>query len=243
MRIARNILEAINFATILVTVLLSTSLRARSQEAAAPYLKMAPIDQYLIADRNEEISMARSAAPPSISNDAEVVILGRRGYETAVKGKNGFVCLVERSWMSPFDFPQFWNPKLRGPICFNPAAVRSILPLTIKRTEGVLAGLSKAQIMDNLKAALDRKELPPFEPGAMSFMMSKQAYLTDDDGHNMAHLMIYAPLTQGAAWGADLPGSPIMLSGQFQGAPEPVTVFLVPVAKWSDGTAAPTDAH
>jgi len=97
--------------------------------------------------------------------------------------------------------------------------------------------------MDNLKAALDRKELPPFEPGAMSFMMSKQAYLTDDDGHNMAHLMIYAPLTQGAAWGADLPGSPIMLSGQFQGAPEPVTVFLVPVAKWSDGTAAPTDAH
>jgi hypothetical protein len=141
--------------------------------------------------------------------------------------------------MSPADHPEFWNPKLRGPLCFNPAAARSILPLTIKRTEMVLAGLPKAQIMDNLKAALDRKELPALEPGAMSYMMSKQAYLTDDDGHNMSHLMIYAPLADGATWGADLPGSPVILAGQFQGAPEPVTVFLVPVSKWSDGTAAP----
>src|SRR6202166_2211528 len=160
MRIARNILEAINFATILVTVLLSTSLRARSQEAAAPYLKMAPIDQYLIADRNAEIAMARSSAPPSISTDAEVMVLGRRGYETAVKGKNGFVCLVERSWMSPFDFAQFWNPKMRGPICFNPAAVRSILPLTFKRTELVLSGVSKDQVIAAIKAS-DAKGLPP----------------------------------------------------------------------------------
>ena len=145
--------------------------------------------------------------------------------------------------MAPSDNSEFWNPKLRGPICFNPAAARSIFPLTIKRTEWVLAGLSKAQIMDNLKTAVDRKELPALEPGAMSYMLSKQAYLTDADGHNMAHLMIYVPLTQSAAWGADLPGSPVMLGGQFQGAPEPITVFLVPVEKWSDGTAAPMDAN
>jgi hypothetical protein len=217
--------------------------RAQALDAKTPYPSMASLDQYLMTDRNAEIALARSAAPDSISRDAKILVLGRHGYETAVEGKNGFVCVVERAWTSPSDHPDFWNPKLRGPICFNPAAVRSILPLTIKRTEWVLAGLSKAQIMDNLKAALDRKELPPFEPGAMSYMMSKQAYLTDADGHNMAHLMIYAPLTQGATWGADLPGSPIMLGGQFQGAPEPVTVFLVPVAKWSDGTAAPTDAY
>ena len=238
-----NMAEKMILNALVLVVLLSASWQAHAQDAKTPYPSVASLDQYLMTDRNAEISLARSAAPDSISRDAKILVLGPHGYETAVEGKNGFVCVVERAWMSPSDHPQFWNPKLRGPICFNPAAARSILPLTIKRTEWVLAGLSKAQIMDNLKAALDRKELPTFEPGAMSYMMSKQAYLTDDDGHNMAHLMIYAPLTQGAAWGADLPGSPIMLSGQFQGAPEPVTVFLVPVAKWSDGTAAPTDAQ
>jgi hypothetical protein len=41
--------------------------------------------------------------------------------------------------MTPFDHPEFWNPKIRGPICFNPPAARSVWPLTIKRTELVLA--------------------------------------------------------------------------------------------------------
>ena len=242
MKTARTITGAILFATLLVTVLVSASLQARSQQPAASYPKMAPIDQYLIADRNVEISMARSAAPPSISNDAEVMILGRRGYESAVKGKNGFVCLVERSWMSPFDFSQFWNPKMRGPICFNPAAVRSILPLTFKRTELVLAGLSKAQIIEGIKA-FDAKELPPVEPGAMCFMMSAQGYLNDSAGHWVPHLMFYVPLTDAKSWGADLPGSPVMLNPQFAGAPEPITEYMLPVSTWSDGTAAPKEAQ
>src|SRR5579863_6835989 len=131
------------FRSIALVLMLVAAWGAKAQDTKTPYPSMAPVDQYLIADRNEEIKMARSAAPDSISGDAEVLVLGRHGYETAIKGKNGFVCVVERSWMSPFDFPQFWNPKMRGPICFNPPAVRSILPLTIKRTELVLAGLPK----------------------------------------------------------------------------------------------------
>ena len=166
---------------------------------------MAPVDQYLMTDRSAEIAMARSAAPPSISTDAEVMVLGRHGYETVVKGKNGFVCLVERSWMSPFDFAQFWNPKMRGPICFNPPAVRSILPLTFKRTELVLAGMSKDQIIEGIKA-FDAKALPALEPGAMCYMMSPQGYLNDDAGHWLPHLMFYVPLTDPKSWGADLPG-------------------------------------
>src|SRR5260370_32663461 len=128
------------------------------------------------------IARGGSAAPGFISLDGGVRVLRRQGYETAVKGKNGFVCLVERSWMSPFDFPEFWNPKMRGPICFNPPAVRSILPLTSKRTELVLAGLSKSQIIDGIKA-FDVKELPALEPGAMCYMMSKQGYLNDSARH------------------------------------------------------------
>src|SRR5580693_3621061 len=214
----------------------------KAQEAKPPYPAMAPLEQYLIPDRNEEIKLARSAAPDSISGDAGVLVLGRHGYETAMKGKNGFVCVVERSWMSPFDFPEFWNPKMRGPICFNPPAVRSILPLTIKRTELVLAGLSKAQIIDGIKA-FQTRELPALEPGAMCYMMSRQGYLNDSAGHWLPHLMFYIPLTDPKVWGADLPGSPVMLNPQFQGAPEPITEFMIPVHNWSDGTVAPTNAN
>src|SRR4030095_13825721 len=103
---------------------------------------MAPIEHYLM-DRNSEIALARSAAPESISRDAEVLVLGRHGYETAIKGNNGFVCIVQRSWTAEIDDPDFWNPKLRAPICFNAAAARSYLPLTIKKTELILAGRTK----------------------------------------------------------------------------------------------------
>jgi hypothetical protein len=215
--------------------------QGQAQEAKASYSGMASIDQYLMTDRNAEIVLARSAAPEAVSREAKILVLGRHGYETGVEGKNGWVCVVERSWMAPFDNPEFWNPKLRGPICFNPPAARSVLPITYRRTEMVLAGLSKPRIIDGTKAEYDKHGLPALEPGAMSYMMSKDAYLTDSDGHNMSHLMFYAPLMDGAAWGADLPDSPVMLNLQFHGAPEPITVFMVPVGKWSDGTAAPME--
>jgi hypothetical protein len=137
---------------------------------------------------------------------------------------------------------QFWNPKMRGPICFNPPAVRSILPLTLKRTELVLAGLPKAQITEGIKE-YDAKGLQPLEPGAMSFMMSPQGYLNDKAGHWVPHLMFYIPLSDSKLWGADLSGSPFMLNPQFNGAPEPITEFMVPVSTWSDGTAAPKEGR
>jgi hypothetical protein len=211
--------------------------RLVGQDNKTPYPSMAPLDQYLM-DRDAEIVLARSAAPESISRAATVLVLGRHGYETAVEGKNGFVCAVERGWMSPADAPEFWNPKLRGPICFNPPAARSVLPTTYKRTEMVLAGKTKAEIIDGNKAAFQKGELPPLESGAMSYMMSKAAYLTDHDDHNLAHLMFYTPPLDGAAWGADLPKSPVILNPQFKGA-QPIDVFVVPVGMWSDGTPAP----
>jgi hypothetical protein len=213
--------------------------QAQAQNVKTPYPQMAPLEQYLMADRDAEIAMARSAAPEAISRDAKVLVLGRHGYETAIEGKNGFVCVVERSWMSPIDSPQFWNPRLRGPICYNPPAARSILPITFQRTELILSGLSKAQAIEKIKAALARKEMPAVEPGAMCYMMSRQGFLDDSAGHWVPHLMFFVPQSEGAAWGADLPDSPVYLNPQYQGNPEPVSVFMVPVGKWSDGTAAP----
>jgi hypothetical protein len=212
--------------------------QGHGQAPQTPYPSMAPLDQYLMADRNAEIALARSAAPDAISGDARILVLGRHGYEAAVEGKNGFVCLVERAWMSPSDDPGFWNPKLRGPICFNPPAARSVLPTTLQRTKMALAGRTKAEIIADNKAAFEKGELPPLEPGAMSYMMSKRAYLTDKGDHNLAHLMFYAPPLDGKAWGADLPKSPVMLIPQFKGV-QPIDVFIVPVSSWSDGTPAP----
>jgi len=219
------------------TVLVAALAAAGQMQAQSktPYPSMAPLDQYLMPDRNAEIALARSAAPDSISRDAKVLVLGPHGYETAVEGKNGFVCAVERGWMAPFDNPEFWNPKIRGPLCFNPPAARSILPMTYKRTEMVLAGQSKAQIMDGIKIFV-QKTLPPLEPGAFTYMMSKDAYLTDHGDHNMAHLMFYTPVMNGALLGADLPKSPVMLNPQF--ALEGIDVFMVLTGMWSDGTLA-----
>jgi hypothetical protein len=221
-----------------LVLVLGAMWQARAQNAHTSYPRMASLDQYLM-DRTAEIALARSAAPEAISRDADVFVLGRHGYETAVKGSNGFVCVVERGWMSPFDSNNFWNPHMRGPVCYNPPAARSVLPLTYKRTELILAGKSKAQVIEGIKAFMKR-DLPPLEPGAMCYMMSKEQYLTDEVPHNwMAHLMFYTPLMDGAVWGADLPKSPVMLNPQFRGAPEPIDVFMVPAGLWSDGTPDP----
>lgn len=238
----RTIVRTIRLAPFALIVALTAAwlMQARNiqaQDAKSRYPSMAPLEQYLMADRNAEIALARTAAPKSISAGASVVVLTGHGYEPGAKGTNGFVCIVERAWMSPFDHPEFWNPKNRSPICYNPAAARSILPYTFKRTELALAGLTNPQMLDRIKAAVDKKELPIPEPGAMSYMLSKESYLSDKVGHWRPHLMFHIPKTDPASWGANFDDSPVVLDPRF--VPEPETIFLVPVGKWSDGTPAP----
>lgn len=224
---------AIALTALALLVLLGTASYATAQDAKTPYPNMAPLDQYLMPDRSSEIALAQSAAPESISRDAEALILGRHGYEIAIKGKNGFVCIVERSWTAPIDDPNFWNPKLRGPLCLNAAAARSYLPRTIKKTDLILAGRTKDQMVEAISTAIEKKELPPMEPGAMCYMLSKQGYLSDRAGHWHPHLMFFVSQADPAAWGADLPGSPILAINNTW---EHLTTLLVPVREWSDGT-------
>jgi hypothetical protein len=204
--------------------------------AQTPNATMAPIEQYRMASQADEIALARSAAPSSISDDAEILTLGSRGYETAAKGKNGFVCVVERAWANEYDNAEFWNPKVRGPICFNAASARSVLPAYLRRTEWVLTGASKAEMLDRTRAGIAAKEITAPEVGSMCYMMSKDGHLSDAGGHWHPHLMFFLPHTEAAAWGANLPGVPVIGGG---GALEPVTIFMTPVPKWSDGTPDP----
>ena len=219
--------------SIAIAFVLAAAGHAIAQDVKVPYPRMAPVEQYLMDDRGAEIALAQSAAPETISHDAEVLVLGRHGYETAIQGKNGFVCIVERSWTAPIDDPNFWNPKLRAPICLNAAAARSYLPRTIKKTDLILAGSTKAQMVETISSAIDKGELPAMEPGAMCYMLSKQGYLSDRDGHWNPHLMFFYSQTDPATWGAGQPDSPIFA---FNDTWEHLTTFLVPVRQWSDGT-------
>jgi len=212
----------------------------RAQVQAARYPVMAPLDQYLMASERSEIRLARSAAPASISDDAEVMVLRRDGYATAVKGTNGFLCMVERSWGKSTDDPEFWNPKMRAPHCFNPQAARTFLRIYLMKTKMVLAGKSRTEILKATAAALDSKELPPLEPGAMAYMMSKQQYLGDQDMSWHPHVMFFFAGDAAKSWAADLPDSPVMAANDPE---ERVTILFVVAGKWSDGTTAPSMMH
>jgi hypothetical protein len=211
---------------------LAMACRAMAQDAATTYTKMAPADQYLMADRNAEIALARTAAPESISRDAEVMVLGRHGFETAVKGTNGFVCIVGRGWTSAPD-ADFWDPKVRVPLCVNAPAARSYLLRLTKETEWGLAGRTPAQMNKAIADAIARKELPPMEPGAMCYMMGKEGYGGDSVPHWPSHLMFFYTDTDPDIWGANLLGSPVFAVSD---SVEHLTQFVVVVQRWSDGT-------
>jgi hypothetical protein len=228
-----NKIGAIVIKCCVLLVVLGSAHHALAQDAATTYTKMAPVDQYLMADRDAEIALARSAAPESIARDAEVQVLGRHGFETAVKGKNGFVCIVGRGWSSAAD-ADYWNPKVRVPMCLN-AAGRTYLRRVTKITDLALAGRTLAQVNETIAAAVAKKELPPMEPGAMCYMMSKEGYGGDSAPHWPSHLMFFYSDVDLAIWGANLPGSPVF---GLADATEHLTQFVIVVRQWSDGTAA-----
>src|SRR5271170_1035066 len=197
-------ISLIALAFLIQVVLSGATGQATAQSEKNPYPAMAPLNQYLSPDQDSEIALARSAAPASISNGAEVMVLGREGYTTAVKGTNGFVCIVERSWAAATDVPDFWNPKVRARNCFNSPAAKTFLPIFLMKTKLALAGKSKTEIVQAVASALDKKELPALAPGALCYMMSKQQYLGDRDKSWQPHLMFFIPGNVDKSWGANL---------------------------------------
>ena len=209
---------------------------ALAQPPATPYPAMAPLTDYLIPSQDAEIALARSAAPKSISDAADVMVLTRDGYTTAAKGTNGFVCIVERSWAASTTEPEFWNAKVRSPNCFNAAAAKTVLPILFVKTKLVLAGKSKTEIASAISSALDSKQIPPLELGAMCYMMSSQQYLNDTGKAWHPHLMFFIPGDAARTWGANLSDSPILADNDRE---ERLTIFMVVLAHWSDGTPGP----
>jgi hypothetical protein len=232
---SKKLISLVAFMCLVGVALAGATRQVRAQAPSASYPAAAPLNQYLIPAKDSEIELARSAAPASISGGAEVLVLGPDGYETAVKGGNGFVCLVERSWAKSTDDAEFWNPKVRAPHCLNTPAAKTYLPIVLLKTKLVLAGKSTKEIARTLKTAMDSKELPALEPNAMCYMMSKQQYLSDNDMHWHPHMMWYVPGDSVKSWGANLEGVPTIAGN----VPEDrMTVFMLVVGHWSDGTPA-----
>jgi hypothetical protein len=228
---------------VLFSSVVSATFPAHAEAASAPYPKMAPIAQYLMSNRQSEIDFARSAAPKAISVHATVFVLDAHGYESAEKGTNGFTCIVERSWTKAFDDDNFWNSRVRTPVCYNPPASRTVLPYTVFETKMALAGATEAAIRDRLTTAIADKQLLAPEDGSMAYMMSKDQYIDDHVKAWYSHIMIYTPKPLGAnageSWGADRVGSPVVYDSNHLIWPQPWALFFVPVWRWSDGSSDP----
>jgi hypothetical protein len=232
-----------SFCAIALALTFSATFPAHAKAAGTLYPKMAPIAQYMMVNRQSEIDFARTAAPKAISSHATVVVLDAHGYETAVKGTNGFTCIVERSWTKAFDDDNFWNPRVLTPICYNPPASRTVVPYTLFETKLALAGATETMIRVRLTAAIADKQLSVPENGSMAYMMSKNQYIDDHVKAWYSHIMIYTPRPLGAnageSWGADRVGSPVVYDTNHLIWPQPWALFFVPVWRWSDGTSDP----
>lgn len=210
---------------------------APAAATANPYPSMAPAAEYLLKGE-EEIALARSAAPKMVSDDATILVLGKAGYETAVKGSNGFTCFVGRGWMNDFSgYPDFWDPRDLTPNCMNAAAVKSVLPEFLERTQWVMAGVSQDEMAARTKAAWDSHKYTLPAAGTVDYMMSKQQCIHAPAPCNWyPHVMFFEATADAQKWGDNLKGVPVY-SGV--STTDPVTTFMVLVPKWSDGTPSP----
>jgi hypothetical protein len=226
--------SAISFRNRILTIV-GVALVAATHVGAQQAPDLAP---YLMADRSAEVALARTAAPARISDSAAVLVLTRTGFVQAAPGSNGFTCLVFRSFDGSLTDPNFWSPESRGPACLNRAASTTYLKEMEKRTEWLMAGVSRSEIATRTQRAFASHEFPLPAVGALAYMMSPKQHLSDTNPHWMPHLMFfYDKSTPAAAWGAG-GFSEAIIDGSIGDQSSPVLTLLIPVRQWSDGTPA-----
>src|SRR5436305_1947032 len=141
-------------------------------------MKYAPISEYMMP-RATEISLAKSAAPASISDHATVKVFTTSGYEVAHEGNNGWVCFVMRGFtgaptFTPVEFRAMatYDPKFLAPICLNPDAVKLVLPYYEFRTKLAMEGKTPEEIADAVRKAYAKGEIPNRDRVSFAFMWS-----------------------------------------------------------------------
>jgi hypothetical protein len=198
----------------------------RGQSAKYP-----PLSEYMMTPE-AEIALARSAAPENVSAHATVKILTASGFKVAAQGDNGFVCIVMRGWAAPTFTPApfrdlVYYAKLRAPICFNPIASRTVLPLQELRTKLGMGGKTPDQIAEGVQAAYAKGELPRMETVAFAYMFSADQDLGPEVGHWHPHMMLYTPYYENSMLGGNQIGGALPFVGDDAGTPFAVTVIPV----------------
>jgi hypothetical protein len=190
------------FMTLLTITCLSPVLAA----AQGWSTRMHTIDDYLL-EESLEVALARSAAPAHVSGAAAILVMRRDGYERVHEGTNGFTCLVERSWSSPIGpHEDFFNPRLRAPICYNEEASRTILADYLRRTDLAMAGRSIGEIEEAIERDIGTGALRAPRGMAMSYMLSGGQLLGTNTGQFKPHLMFYIPYATAEQLGSPPPG-------------------------------------
>jgi hypothetical protein len=222
----RRFIQPLTQALILAT-LVPAGLLAQS----SPARHYPPLSEYLMA-RDAEVGLARTAAPPNISGRATIKVLTASGYQVAQKGDNGFVCVVMRGWAAPTFTPApfrdlVYDARVRAPICFNPVAARTVLPLQELRTRLGMAGKGPDQIAEGVQAAYATGELPKMEGVGFAYMLSADQYLAPAIGAWHPHLMVYTPYYDNAMLGGNEFAGPFPFVSDDAGTPFAVTVIPV----------------
>ena len=197
--------------------------------AQAP--KYPPLSEYMM-QRDAEMSLARSAAPASISNRATIKVLTRSGFQVTHEGDNGFVCMVMRGWSAPTYTPApfrdlVYDTKTLGPICFNPAAARMVMPYYELRSKLGMQGKTPDQIAAGIQAAYAKGELPRREGVSFAYMWSADQNLGPGVGPWHPHVMVFAPYYENSMLGNNEFGSPFPQLSDDAGTP--FAVVLIPV--------------
>jgi hypothetical protein len=187
---------------VLIVFLLSVlQIVAHAQER-----KYAPFSEYAMA-RDAEIALAKSAAPEKISSHATIKVLTQQGYEIAVKGDNGFLCMVMRSWSAAPDPRDTYYSKLRAPICFDSIAARTVAPVEELRTRLGLKGEQPDAIAQEVAVLYGRGQLPRMENAAFAYMWSASQDTGSGLGAWHPHMMVYAPYYENSTLGSNEPGA------------------------------------
>jgi hypothetical protein len=191
-----------------------------------------PLSEYLMP-QDAEIALARSAAPANVSDRATIKVFTESGFEVAIEGDNGFVCMVMRAWSAPTYTPEafrdfvYYAP-LRAPICFNPIAAQTMMPYYELRHQLGLEGKGPDEITQGVEAAYASGELPRMETVSFAYMWSANQDLGPGIGQGIGpHMMVFTPYYENSMLGGnEFAGTLPFVSDD---AGTPFTVTLIPV--------------
>lgn len=183
---------------------------ARSVEAQAP--------GYPRLTEEEELRLAMSAGPLTMSRHADVYRMTDRGFVRAIEGTNGWACIVVRS------------ARIRSqlaPHCLNPYAVESVLPAFLREGELQARGMDPDSIDGALKRAWSSGELKLPEGPAYAYMLSEGQRLGANGSKFRPHFMLYMPYVTNEDIGGDRQHMEFPFVGPYENHPLSTVVILM----------------